>query len=156
MRFWPVRCLRYLHALSLYHPRFCIQKSYIFLLAGWLKNRKHFLCASWVFLKVNWPKNPNFNTRKLYEHQNLPKSSHQSCFQKYAHRSAPSLLSMTQLKTFLTSKRYFFIKIFFHMWKSWGGWLNQPPPNSQCVHARKRVEIQTWRRHRSMIAKHDC
>ena len=59
---------------------------------------KHLLCASWVFffLKVNWPKNPNFNTRMLYEHQNSPKSSHQSCFQ-YAHRSAPSFTAISPL-----------------------------------------------------------
>ena len=55
-------------------------KMYVFLLAGQFKNSKHFLCASGVFLIVNRPKNPNFSTRnsKLYQHRNLPKSSHQS------------------------------------------------------------------------------
>ena len=92
--------------------------------------------------------------RKLYEHQNLPNSSHQSCFQKYAHRSAPSLLSMTQLKTFLTSKRYFFTCERVEE----AGWTNHHQIDSVCMHVKelksKRDAVIECPWSLSTIAKH--
>ena len=112
-----------------------------------------FLFASKVFLKVNWPKNP-INTRKLYGRQKLCQNRRT----KVDFKTTRIVLHLLCCLCPNWKPCFFhFKKTFSKMWKSWRGWLNKPPPNFRCVHARKRVEVQTWRRHRaSTITKHDC